>query len=478
MTKRWSGELQKLIFTYALLIGLPAIFYTCLLFQGWTLFTPRAVVLTFFLFNAVMITIESSNAIFRRFATHHRQFDRPSEQRRTRLKAKVGIRGSERPSPIAPVPRCSFLVAAYLPNEQNIIIETIHHLLSHIQRPADGIEVILAYNTPVDLLVEVELRRLTKQHSELRLLRVEGSRSKAENINAALNIATGEISCVLDADHHPAADCFIRAWHWIAQGYDVVQGRNIIRNYRENFLAANIALEFEQMYGISHAAKSFLTDSSIFGGSNGYWRTSVLKSIRFNPVRLTEDIDASLRTLLNGYRILHDRSIVTTELAPTSLKSFWFQRKRWAHGWLEVSLIYQRRLWRSPYFSTWQKFYWTYLLYYCELFAIVSFQLLPVLLSFWLVPFASREVHLYLLVASALSIFSGIYQILAAARVASRTYPPFYYVQHILFLPFYVVLKNSIAVVAIFDYLIGNQAWVITPRDNKPRPKRYRFRQG
>lgn len=120
--------------------------------------------------------------------------------------------------------------------------------------------------------------------------------------------------------------------NWIAQGYDVIQGRNVIRNYDENFLAQNVAIEFEQLYGISHAAKSFLTDSSIFGGSNGYWRTSVLKQIRFNPNRLTEDIDASLRTLLNGYKILHDRSIVTSELAPASLKTFWFQRKRWAHG--------------------------------------------------------------------------------------------------------------------------------------------------
>lgn len=474
MIKLGSAEIQKVIFTHTLLIGLPAIFYSCLLLKGWALVTPQVIVLTFFLFNAAMVTVESSSALFRRFATHRHQFNRPSERTRTRIKAWVGLRGSERPSPIAPVPRCSFLVAAYLPNEQDIIVETVRHLLFHIQRPTAGLEVILAYNTPVDLPVEESLRRLADQHPELTLLRVEGSQSKAENINAALDIATGEVACVLDADHHPAADCFVRAWHWIAQGYDVVQGRNVIRNYSENFLALNVALEFEQLYGISHAAKSFLTDSSIFGGSNGYWRTSVLKSIRFNPSRLTEDIDASLRTLLNGYRILHDRSIVTTELAPTSLKAFWSQRKRWSHGWLEVSLIYQRRLWRSLYFSRWQKFYWTYLLYYCEAFAVISFQLLPVLLSFWLVPQASRELHLYLLVASALSIFSGVYQILAAAKVASRPYRLVDYIKHMLFLPCYVILKNSISVVAIYDYLVGNHAWLVTPRQTKAK-KRYRF---
>ncbi|MEA5446995.1 glycosyltransferase family 2 protein [Leptolyngbya sp. CCNP1308] len=478
MTKTWSSEIQKVIFTHVLLIGLPAIFYGYLLLSGWSLVAPRVVVLTLFLGNAVMIIFESSNALFRRFAAHRRQSSRPSERSLSQVKAWMGVRGAEYPHPLEPLPRCSFLVAAYLPNEQGLIVETLNHLLAHIERPAGGLEIILAYNTPVDLPIEAELQQLARQHTELTILRVEGSRSKAENINAALDIATGEIACVLDADHHPSADCFRRAWHWIAQGYDVVQGRNIIRNYDENFLVQNVAIEFEQLYGISHAAKSFLTDSSIFGGSNGYWRTSVLKQIRFNPARLTEDIDASLRTLLNGYKILHDRSIVTSELAPASLKTFWFQRKRWAHGWLEVSLLYQRRMWRSPHFNIWQKFYWTYLLYYCESFALISLQLLPVLLAFLLVPGAvSGQMRTYFLIAGGLSLFSGIYQIVAAAKVASRRYPLAYYLKHVLFLPFYVTLKNSIAIVAIYDYLNGENTWVVTPRDTQAQ-KRYRLKQG
>ncbi|MBW4482642.1 MAG: glycosyltransferase family 2 protein [Tildeniella torsiva UHER 1998/13D] len=478
MAKKWSSEIQKVIFTHVLLIGLPAVFYGYLLLSGWALIVPRVVVLTLFLVNAVMIIIESSNALFRRFAAHRRQSNHSSERSLSQVKAWMGVRGAEYPYPLEPVPRCSFLVAAYLPNEQGLIVETLQHLLAHIERPADGLEIILAYNTPVDLPIEAELHQLARHHSELTILRVEGSRSKAENMNAALDIATGEIVCVLDADHHPSADCFRRAWHWIAQGYDVIQGRNVIRNYDENFLAQNVAIEFEQLYGISHAAKSFLTDSSIFGGSNGYWRTSVLKQIRFNPNRLTEDIDASLRTLLNGYKILHDRSIVTSELAPASLKTFWFQRKRWAHGWLEVSLLYQRRLWRSPHFNPWQKIYWTYLLYYCESFALISLQLLPVLLAFLLVPGAvSGQMRAYFWVAGGLSLFSGVYQILATAKIASRRYPLAYYLKHVLFLPFYVTFKNSIAIVAIYDYLNGENTWVVTPRDTRSQ-KRYRLKQG
>ena len=41
--------------------------------------------------------------------------------------------------------------------------------------------------------MELELARLQEQHPEFRMLRVEGSESKAENLNAALDVVTGEI---------------------------------------------------------------------------------------------------------------------------------------------------------------------------------------------------------------------------------------------------------------------------------------------
>jgi cellulose synthase/poly-beta-1,6-N-acetylglucosamine synthase-like glycosyltransferase len=439
---------------------------------GWDLVGLHIVISTFYLFTALMLIVESTNAMFRRYANNESlSISRnPLNQLLQITKILLGVRGARRPKPKCPLPRCSFLIAAYLPNEQDIILETLNHILLHTQRPADGLEVILAYNTPVDLPIEETLRQFAQLNPELRLLKVEGSRSKAENINAALEIVTGEISCVLDADHHPAADCFIRAWHWIDQGYDVVQGRNVIRNDTQNLLTQNIAIEFETLYGISHAAKSFITDSSIFGGSNGYWRTSVLQQIRFNPMMLTEDIDASMRTLLNGYRILHDRSIVTTELAPVDFSAFWFQRKRWAQGWIEVSRKYQRRIWKSDKFTLWQKIYWTYLLYFCEIYSIVAIQIIPIILSLLLYQgFVPSTDNPYLWFSTIIALFSGVYQTLATAKVASTRYPLIYFVQHCFLLLPYIILKNGIAIVGLYDHLSGNNNWLVTPRGKQAK---------
>ncbi|EKQ67548.1 glycosyl transferase [Leptolyngbyaceae cyanobacterium JSC-12] len=465
--KKWSVDLHKLIYTHIVMIGIPTIFYYCLRLGGLTLVDIHVAIATFFLVSSFMIILEATSSLFRRYAIKTDKL--PTTNRLDKLlhsiKKVLGISGSRRhPSP-SPVPRCSVLIAAYLPNEQDIILETLRHILNTIHRSTAGLEIILAYNTPLDLPIEDDLKLLAQLNPELKLLRVEGSHSKAENLNAALDLVTGEIVCILDADHHPAPDCFFRAWRWLEHDYDVVQGRNVIRNHSQNLLTQNIAIEFESLYGVSHPAKSFLTDSTIFGGSNGYWRTSVLKQIRFNPIMLTEDIDATMRTLLSGYRILHDRSIIATELAPAEINSFWFQRKRWAQGWLEVSFKYQRRVWKSKRFTLWQKLYWTYLLYYCVVYSLFALQILPLILSLFLyhgsLPPSENP---YLWFCTLITFFSGFYQTAVTMKVAANRYPTMYFLQHAVLIFVYTTFKNMISTVALYDHLHGYNQWVVTPR--------------
>lgn len=461
---------SKLIFLNVLLIGLPTIVCYYSLSLGnislkWLHFSLVALYLT----SAAMLIAESTAAVWRRFARKSKLPPSASDGFKYRIKQSLGIQGAGLPADGQPLPRCSFIVAAYLPNEQNIILETVDHLLNRVHQPAAGLEVILAYNTPVALPIEQTLLRLAKKYPNFHPYRVEGSHSKAENINAALNLVTGDITCILDADHHPAPDCFERAGRWIANGYDVVQGRNLIRNRSENLLTQLIAVEFESIYGVSHSAKSLMVDTALFGGSNGYWRTSVLQQVRFNPTMLTEDIDASIRTLLHGYRIVHDRSITVTELAPNRISAFWSQRKRWSQGWLEVSLRYQKRFWKSPQLTVGQKLIWTHLLYYRELFPLLSVQIIPIVLSSWLVMGTVNFTdNAFLLLATAITFLSSIYKLLVTAKVGYRHYPGYYFVQYALLTPFYSLFKNLIAVVALYDHLHGKTDWVVTPREATP----------
>lgn len=378
--------------------------------------------------------------------------------------------------PFVSVPFVSVIVAAYLPNEQDIIEDTLLHWLTQVTPPAQGWEIILAYNTPLPLPVEDRLQALAWRYPALVLLPVAHSQSKAENLNAALQIATGEMTGIFDADHHPAADCLSRAWAWLYQGrYDMVQGRNIIRNAQDSWLTQLIAVEFECIYGVSHYGRSLLADTALFGGSNGYWRTAALRHLGFHHTRLTEDIDVTVRSLLTGNRLVHDPAIVTTELAPDNLRGLWLQRQRWSQGWLEIARLHLRSVLRSPHLDAAQKPYWALMLLFSQGFYALVWQVVPMLLSIYLShrdrDFNFENLNLVLMGLLTLSV---VLQVVVAMglRPAASTYTRRHGVLYCLLSPIYFWLKALIGMVALINHFSGSRVWHVTAR-TKSKPHRW-----
>ncbi len=379
------------------------------------------------------------------------------------------VRLAETPADIPPLPGCTAIIAAYLPNEQDIILETIRHMLTQMDVPSEKFQVILAYNTPESLAIEADMQEIAARDPRFLLLRVAGSRSKAENVNAALGAATGEIVAVYDADHLPAPDCFRRAWGWLANGCDMVQGRCLIRNHAQNWLARTIAVEFDTIYAVSHPGRARLSGTAIFGGSNGYWRREVLCKMQMNPAMLTEDIDVSVRSLLEGYTLAHDRSIVSAELAPLQARHWLLQRKRWAQGWLEVALKHTGALMRSPRFSLFQKFLWFYLLAWREFYPALSIQFFPLLIVSAL---TGIRIHWF---SSPFFIAAGVLNLGCGPFILLITYlcaPPrirkglgAWYWVYGLFSLAYTTLKLTVTLVAQFSHLACDREWVTTPRE-------------
>ena len=168
--------------------------------------------------------------------------------------------------------------------------------------------------------VEDELREMARRDPRILPLKVENSTSKAQNVNAAMSHVTGEFVGMFDADHHPEPGAFRRAWRWLSNGYDVVQGHCVIRNGDASLVARTVAVEFESIYAVSHPGRAAMHGFGVFGGSNGYWRTSLLAETRMHGSMLTEDIDSTLRVLASGAKIASDPALVSYELAPPTCR--------------------------------------------------------------------------------------------------------------------------------------------------------------
>ncbi|MDQ5826537.1 MAG: glycosyltransferase [Chloroflexota bacterium] len=318
--------------------------------------------------------------------------------------------------------------------------------------------------------MEATLQDIARRDPRFLPLRVENSVSKAQNVNAALAEVSGEFLGVFDADHHPNADSFTRAWRWLSNGYDVVQGHCLVRNGDESWVARVVAIEFESIYAVSHPGRARMHGFGIFGGTNGYWKTKLLHQTRMRGSMLTEDIDSSLRVVEAGYKIASDPHLISKELAPVELKALWNQRMRWAQGWFQVSIKHLWRGIRSPHLSLQQKLGFFHLLAWREIYVWLSVQIFPVIAFWawkygsltkinWLVPIFVLTTLFTLSVGPGQTVFAYL---LAPPEIRRhRRWFAFYL---IVSSPFYPEFKNLIAKVAQVKEVMGEKKWKVTPR--------------
>ena len=370
-------------------------------------------------------------------------------------------------TPGRPFPKASAIIAAFLPNEAATIVDTIESFL-RIDYP-QGLQIILAYNTPRPLPIEDVLRHIATRDERLHLLRVEGSTSKAQNVNAAIAHVTGEFVGVFDADHHPNEDSFHRAWRTLSNGYHVVQGHCVIRNGADSWVARTVAVEFEAIYAVSHPGRSSLHHFGVFGGSNGYWLTPVLRQIRMRGSMLTEDIDSSLRCIEDGFHIASDRGLLSRELAPVTLTALWNQRMRWAQGWFQVSLRHLIPGVLSPNMSVRQKLGYLHLLAWREIYPWVSIQIFPIVLFWmwrdgigsinWIVPFWIATAIFTFSVAPGQTLF------VAKLGVPEIKRHKWWLISYLVIsIICYTEFKNVIGRVSQLKECLGERQWKVTPR--------------
>lgn len=256
------------------------------------------------------------------------------------------------------------VIVAYLPNEQGIIINRIKHACETLIYPIDRIRINIVYNTPAPIEpLETQMWEQAAKYPQLRIIKVENSTSKvygnpfsfntltdkiqADNLNYFFSLNTGsDITAVFDCDHylHPhnprwAVERFIQdGIHMANPEVDIVQGRCVVFNSVASFLTGMIAAEFDKIYAVSHPGRAAIWGFGLFCGSNGYWRTSLIRELKMDGDMLTEDIDSALRACGRGMNAVHDLNVISYELAPTTWQSFWKQLLRWAQGWAQATI--------------------------------------------------------------------------------------------------------------------------------------------
>jgi len=197
----------------------------------------------------------------------------PNEQARKAIK-KVADNNWIFPTNDKDIPIIDIVIVAYLPNEQDIIVDRTLYAVQQLVYPTNRLRINIVYNTPRPMPeLQNELHSLTEKFPNLRVTRVPNSKSKADNVNyfLSLDIRT-DVIAIFDCDHYPhpygprwAAERFVQN-----KDVDVVQGRCVVFNADHSMLTSMVAVEFDKIYAVSHPGRAEMWQFGLFCGSNGY----------------------------------------------------------------------------------------------------------------------------------------------------------------------------------------------------------------
>ena len=145
---------------------------------------------------------------------------------------------------------------------------------------------------------------------------------------------------IFDADNlvHPQ---FLRVMnHHLLKGETVIQGFLDAKNPTDTWVAGTFAICFWVVDHIWHLAKYNIGLSSCLGGTGMVIATDVLKRHGWGATCLTEDLEFTMKCLLEGIPTAWAHDAIVYDEKPLTFMQSWNQRKRWAQGNFDVASRY------------------------------------------------------------------------------------------------------------------------------------------
>ena len=146
--------------------------------------------------------------------------------------------------------------------------------------------------------------------------------------------------CIFDADN-VADKNFLKAMNKkLCQGENVVQGYRDIKNPTDNWITAGYAIFYWMMNRFYHLARYNLGLSPLLNGTGFMVRFDIIKPTGWDTKTLTEDIEFSLKNIIEGRKLGWATDAIVYDEQPTSFRQSWSQRERWTVGHIQCMKEY------------------------------------------------------------------------------------------------------------------------------------------
>jgi cellulose synthase/poly-beta-1,6-N-acetylglucosamine synthase-like glycosyltransferase len=142
---------------------------------------------------------------------------------------------------------------------------------------------------------------------------------------------------VFDADNLLDENYITEMNKTFSQGHKIITSYRNSKNYDDNWISAGYSLWFlrESKY-LNNSRMLLGTSCAVSGTGFLVHRNIIEKNGGWKFFLLTEDIEFSVNSIINGERIAFCENAVLYDEQPTDFSQAWRQRLRWAKGFLQV----------------------------------------------------------------------------------------------------------------------------------------------
>jgi len=240
----------------------------------------------------------------------------------------------------------SIMIPAY--NEEDSIAGTVESVYA-LDYPRDKLQIIAVNDGSKDNTISI-LNKLKLKYPSLQILDKKNS-GKADSLNQALKLCTGEIVVVVDADSYPNPDSLNKTVGFFDD--DLVGAATVacIPRNKKTFLERLQVIEYK-VIAFTRKILGFIDSIYVIPGPLGMYRKKAILGIGgFDTKNITEDIEATWHLAKDGWKIRMCLAGTVTTIVPNKVKPWYTQRRRWSLGGLQCLQKYYRYIFSHGMFG-------------------------------------------------------------------------------------------------------------------------------
>ncbi len=238
------------------------------------------------------------------------------------------------------LPKVSVLIPMH--NEEKVANLVLNSIIN-VYYPEDKIEIIPINDHSTDKTKDI-LEKYSKNYPQIKPLHIYDNKTKGKQniINKAVDIATGEIIVIYDADYIiPKGQIRDLVTFFIDPSVGAVMGKVIPFNTNNNLLTLFLTMERSAGYQIDQQARYNLDLIPQYGGTVGAFRRDLFIELgKFDSNILAEDTELTFKLYINGYKVAYANRLEAYEEVPETWEARAKQLRRWSRGHNQVMFKY------------------------------------------------------------------------------------------------------------------------------------------